>query len=290
MLSLKDLLMPKPANPDIFRPLDVPDSIKPYVRRVLVAQSDQPVDMAVNVSATGYHYFGWTWHGNWIAHVDGKLVFDTATDGCLHVTGQVRKSDTKVKFQQKIEQIFLEFSALGHYQLLGISGAQLVENGAAPESLNPALEPHLVRMRQAVDMSPNARLALIAEVFDGLPKQTVPSGMVAAIAQMEAADGDIRIAELVSKAGMAERQFRTQFVKLIGLSPKVFCKTLQINSAFHQILMSSGGDLAHIAAKAGFSDQAHFTRAFGEFLGKAPKSYLKDVEATLERFVGQSRA
>ena len=282
--------MPKPANPDIFRPMDVPNAIKPYVRRVLVADTDQPVDMEVSVSDTGYHYFGATWRGNWQAFVDGKRVFDTAHDGRLHVTGQVRKSNTTVRFQQDIGQIFLEFAALGHVQLLGMTGQQLIETGAAPEVLNPALEPHLAEIRNAGDISVQARLDLIADVFDNLPKQTVPSEMIAAVAQMEAAHGDIRLSDLVRDLGLAERQFRAQFVKLIGLSPKAFCKTLQINSAFHQILISNGGDLADVAVRSGYADQAHFTRAFHLFLGKAPKSYLNDVEATLERFVGQSRA
>ncbi|MEP1695638.1 MAG: AraC family transcriptional regulator [Paracoccaceae bacterium] len=282
--------MPKPPNPNIFRPMDVPSSIKPYVRRILMADSsDKAVDMVVNVSATGYHYFGWTWRGKWEASVNGNLMFDTDKDGPLHVTGQVKKSDVAVRLKQNIGQVFFEFSALGHYQVLGITGLQLVENPATPEALNPALEPHMARIRDAGETTVNARLDLIAEIFDAMPKHTVPSGIIAAIEQVEAADGDIRIADLARISGMAERQFRTLFIKLIGISPKVFCKILQINSAFNRILISNGGDLADVALRSGFSDQAHFTRAFGEFLGKAPKSYLKNVEATLERFVGHSR-
>jgi transcriptional regulator GlxA family with amidase domain len=144
-------------------------------------------------------------------------------------------------------------------------------------------------MLVAKDMPIGARLELMADVLSQLPKHIVPEKIVGAIERMEAVEGNIRISELVAELGLAERKFRTDFERLIGLTPKTFCKTLQLNEAFNQLLMDNGGDLAGVAAQAGFSDQAHFTRAFGDFLGKAPKGYLEDVEATLARFVGQSR-
>lgn len=282
--------MSKPENPDIFYPLEVPQSLLPYVRRVLVTDSDQDVDMQVQVGATGYNYFGWTWRGAWQANMNGVQIFDTDTDGPLHMTGQVRKSDVYVRLHRDIATMFLEFTALGHFQLLGVTGAQLAESATAPEQLNPALKPAMEKIRAAQDMSPQARLDFIGTVFEAMPKHSIPNGIQEAIQKIEAADGDVLIGDLVTDLDMSERTFRPLFAKLIGLSPKAFCTTLQINNAFNQILMSRGGDLADVALRSGFSDQAHFTRAFGGFLGKAPKSYLKDVEATLERFVGQSRA
>jgi len=130
---------------------------------------------------------------------------------------------------------------------------------------------------------------MIAEVLSKLPKHAVPDGIRAAIDRMEAEHGDIRIAALVTALNLSERQFRADFTSLVGLSPKAFCKAIQVNRAFNRLLFSNGGDLADVAAKSDFSDQAHFTRAFSKFLGDAPKTYLENVEATLERFVGQSR-
>jgi|GEM_PF-4505440 len=145
--------MSKPENPDIFYPLEVPQSLLPYVRRVLVTDSDQDVDMQVQVGATGYNYFGWTWRGAWQANMNGVQIFDTDTDGPLHMTGQVRKSDVYVRLHRDIATMFLEFTALGHFQLLGVTGAQLAESATAPEQLNPALKPAMEKIRAAQDMS-----------------------------------------------------------------------------------------------------------------------------------------
>lgn len=278
--------MAKNTNPDIYHPFEVPDRIKPFVRRALIADTDQIVDMEVDVRATGYHYLGWVWRGRWQGEVNGNTYFDSDIDGPLALTGQVKKNVVTARMQRDIGQIFLEFTALGHVQLLGITGRS---DACAPHVLNPALKPHFARMFDAKNMTTEARIALMADVLSALPKHPVPDKIATAIERMEAANGDIRIAEIVNALGLAERQFRTDFEKLVGLTPKAFCKTLQINHAFNHLLNSFGGDLAGVAAQSGFSDQAHFTRAFGDFLGKAPAAYLKDVEATLARFVGQSR-
>ncbi len=281
--------MTNKSNPDLFRPVAVPSSLQPYVRRALVANADERVDMAVDVRATGYHYFGWVWRGRWQGEVDGETLFDSDVDGRLSLTGQIGKSVVTARMQREIGQIFLEFSALGHVQLLGITGAQVLKNPKAPHVLNPALAPHMEKILKAKDMPIDARMGLMADVLSRLPKHSVPDAMILAIDRMEAADGNIRISEIVTEIGLAERKFRTDFETLIGLTPKIFCKTLQLNRAFNQLLMDNGGDLAGVAAQSGFSDQAHFTRAFGDFMGKAPAAYLEDVEATLARFVGQSR-
>jgi len=205
------------------------------------------------------------------------------------MSGQIRTANVIAKMQRDIGQIFLEFSALGHFQLLGITGAQMFTNPKAPHVLNPELAPYLENIQCAEDMTASGRIAILAEVLSRLPKHEVPKGILAAIERMEAADGDIRITKLVTELNLGERQFRTDFKSLVGITPKAFCKAIQISRAFNQLLLHNGGDLAEVAAKSGFSDQAHFTRAFTKFLGGAPKTYLENVEATLERFVGQSR-
>ncbi|MGL1922595.1 MAG: AraC family transcriptional regulator [Hyphomicrobiales bacterium] len=281
--------MTQKPNPDIYRPIHVPDSLKPYIRRALIADSNQLVDMSPDVHATGYHYFGWIWRGRWQGQVNGEIRFDSDNDGPLHLSGQVKKAEVIAKMQRDVGQIFLEFSALGHFQLLGITGERMLEDAQAPHLLNPALKPHFEKILEAENISISARMALLTDVLSHLPKHSVPKGIIAAIELIEAVDGDIRIANLINELGLTERKFRTEFKMLIGLTPKSFCKTLQINRALNQLLMSNGGNLAGIAVQTGFSDQAHFTRAFRDFLGNSPRGYLENIEVTLARFVGQSR-
>ena len=269
--------MQKVSNPDIYRPMDVPESLRPYIRRALVADTNDPVDMVVDVRATGYHYFGWIWRGRWQGHVNGETRFDSDRDGPLHLSGQVANNDIVAKMQRDVGQIFLEFSALGHFQLLGINGEQMLGEAGAPHLLNPALGPHLDRIFGAENMPVKARMLLLADILSQLPKHPVPDGIISAIERIEAVDGDLKISTLMDELGLPERKFRTEFKTLVGLSPKVFCRTLQINKSLNHLLVSNGGDLTGIAAQTGFSDQAHFTRAFGDFLANTPGRYLGDI-------------
>lgn len=281
--------MSKKTNPDIYRPIDVPDRLKPYFRRALVADTSEEVDMLVDVRATGYHYLGWIWRGCWQGIVNDEVLFSSDIDGPFHLSGQVVNSQVVARMQRDVGQIFLEFSALGHFRLFGITGAEMIENARAPHELNPALGPHLEKMTSVEYLPARARMEVLADVLSQLPKHNVPDGIAKAIARIEAVDGDIRISELVKELGLAERQFRTDFKRLIGLTPKAFSNSLRITSALHQLLLNNAGDLAGVAAQTGFSDQAHFTRAFSDYLGNAPRRYLEDIEITLARFVGQSR-
>ena len=280
--------MTRLVNPDIYQRLEVPVGLKPYVRRVLVADTAKQVDMMVDVRATGYHYFGWIWRGSWQAHVSEEMLFDSDKDGSFHFTGQVGQREITVRLQRDIGQIFLEFTALGHFQVFGISGASMMEAAVAPQAVNPTLKPYLDRLKRVDNSSASARLSGLAAALVRMPKHAVPDEISAAIGQMETVDGDISISGLVKNLAISERKFRTDFKHLVGLSPKAFCNTLRINWALNQLLTRNGSDLARIAVETGFSDQAHFTRAFSQHLGNAPRKYFQDIENTLARFVGQS--
>ena len=282
-------MMAKLLNPDIYRPVDVPDTMKPHVRRALVADTVDMVDIRADVRGTGYHYFGWVWRGCWQGIAGGATLFSTDIDGPFSLSGQVIDSEVTATMQGDMAQIFLEFTALGHFQLLGLTGEQMLENACAPDLLNPQLRPYFKMLTDTKENSVKARMALLADVFSQLPRHAVPDGIVAAITRIEAVDGDIRLADLVEELGLSERQFRTEFKALVGLPPKSFCNTLRINLALNQLLKHNAGDLADIAAQTGFSDQAHFTRAFSDYLGNAPRRYIGDIETTLARFMGQSR-
>ncbi len=277
------------ANPDLYRPIDVPENLRPYLRRALVADSRENVDMVVDVRATGYHYFGWVWRGRWQGQVNDETLFDSDVDGPLHLSGQIDKAEVIAKMQRDIGQVFLEFTALGHFQLLGITGVQMIGTACAPHVLNPALGPYFKKIFNGEDQDTKDRMTLLFKVLSQLPRHLVSAGIVTAVERMELADGALKISDLLVELGLAERQFRSDFKSLVGLAPKAFCRTLQINQALNHLLKNNGGDLAGIATLSGFSDQAHFTRAFGEFLGETPGSYLGDIEMTLARFVGQSR-
>lgn len=282
----------KRENPDIFEEVAVPASLTAYVRRIMLADSRVAAAFSFNVCATGYCYLGWAWRGRWTGTVNGRRVFDTDRDGRVFCSGQVLESRIVSEISGQPGKVFVEFQPLGHYQLLGIPGEKTVETAAAPDELNPELRPVLKSLRSAgPDLQGDEASALTIRMLNKLSESAreLPNNLTEAVLKIEAADGALQIGSLCDELGLAKRSFRRRFQYLTGLTPKRFCRTLQVTKAFNTMLENQAAPLSEIALQAGFSDQAHFTRAFREFLYSSPLRLSANVETTLAKFVGQSR-
>lgn len=84
-----------------------------------------------------------------------------------------------------------------------------------------------------------------------------------------------RIADLVRASGFSHRTFIARFRRAVGLSPKSYLRIRRFQTALARFASSDATDatLAGIAAFAGYSDQAHFSREFLEFSGISPGDF-----------------
>ncbi|MEY1555925.1 helix-turn-helix domain-containing protein [Yoonia sp. R2331] len=278
-------------NPDVFKPIEIPADLAPYFRRAMVAFSDVPVDLEFVVRGTGYCYLGWTPNGRWSGRVNGIPVIDTDMDGSLHLSGQVFDGEVICRSSGLLQQIFCEFTALGQFALLGIPGRETFERAINPVGLVPLLG----AVQEALDTSlPLKSAECLSEAMFGalstLPAaMTVPQYLKAMVGDIERTHGNIKVTDLLANVPVSERKARDEFGHLVGLSPKRFAKLLQINHAFGAMLELGSQRLAELAIECGFSDQAHMTRAFADFLGNSPVRFSEDIEPTLKQFVGYSR-
>lgn len=74
---------------------------------------------------------------------------------------------------------------------------------------------------------------------------------------------------------ITERTFQRMFEKNIGISPNLYRRVCQFNSAFQQLNHKRFTNLSDIAFENGYADQSHYIRAFKEFTNITPKEYLK---------------
>lgn len=82
-------------------------------------------------------------------------------------------------------------------------------------------------------------------------------------------DGCNRVEELAAQTGLSLRTLHCRLTQDIGLSPK---RILRIQRLHRSLELSQAGSCgwAHVAASAGFADQAHMTREFVDLLGEPP--------------------
>lgn len=74
---------------------------------------------------------------------------------------------------------------------------------------------------------------------------------------------------------ISERTFRRLFDLHIGVSPKMFGRICQFDSAVQQLTNNHFTKLGDVAYDNGYADQSHLIRSFKEFTYLSPSEYLK---------------
>jgi AraC-like DNA-binding protein len=78
---------------------------------------------------------------------------------------------------------------------------------------------------------------------------------------------------------ISERTFRRLFDLHVGISPKMFSRICQFDSAFQQLNTDQFSKLSDVAYENGYADQSHLIRSFKEFTTFSPSEYLKKRNA-----------
>lgn len=84
----------------------------------------------------------------------------------------------------------------------------------------------------------------------------------------------IRLQELADLTGLSPSHFSHSFKVSTGLAPHEWQMTARLDRA-KRLLIDGKLPLAEISAETGFSDQAHFTRAFRKYAGTTPAKWKK---------------
>jgi AraC-like DNA-binding protein len=127
-------------------------------------------------------------------------------------------------------------------------------------------------------------------IADGAPDQTVT--WAAGLLEDPRARTDV----VASQIGLSERQFRRRCQDAVGYGPKTLQRVLRFRRFVAQIDAAAGNpcgpgrDLATMAARAGYADQAHLTRECRTLAGLTPAT-LASQRAGLGQLIScQTRA
>lgn len=73
---------------------------------------------------------------------------------------------------------------------------------------------------------------------------------------------------------VTEKTLQRMFEKNVGISPRLFKRICQFNTAFQQLNTRHFLKISDVAYENGYADQSHFIRTFKEFTNLTPKEYL----------------
>ncbi len=103
-----------------------------------------------------------------------------------------------------------------------------------------------------------------------------------------ALNGLMTIDQLAADAGISSRQLERNFLREVGVGPKLLCRILRFQQVFSALDRDDAG-WAGIAAECGYYDQAHLIRDFQQFARQAPSALLAEASPLTQSFTRKDR-
>jgi AraC-like DNA-binding protein len=99
--------------------------------------------------------------------------------------------------------------------------------------------------------------------------------IAAILRTVETTPGLTRVEELAACAGMGVRSLQQLFNEYVGVSPKWVIRRFRLHEAVDRLANGEEPDLAGLAQRLGYCDQAHFSSDFRKLVGESPAHYRK---------------
>lgn len=175
------------------------------------------------------------------------------------------------------EGIVVELTLPGARRLLGRPLNELGDRMIAlPDLLGPRATEIIGQILETP--SPVARLALLEAAIEARILGTDDGGasdLEWAWKLQQAKGGQLPIGELADAVGCSRKHLAVRFDREFGIPPKLLARIMRFDRA---IRIARRGDVtgwSDLAARCGYSDQAHLTREFVAFSGDPPGALLR---------------
>jgi AraC-like DNA-binding protein len=169
----------------------------------------------------------------------------------------------------------------GLNRLVGIDMSSLVNEGIRARDI---LGKPASRLSDAVRSAPDflSRVAAAQRWFGAMLEGSAPeSGIDHTSRLLLATRGRARIDSLAERSGMSARHFQRRFTAQVGLSPKLYARTIRFDAALLAHHDAPAKPWTEIVHEAGYFDQAHFVRECHALVGLAPSHFIDDWENIL---------
>jgi AraC-like DNA-binding protein len=138
------------------------------------------------------------------------------------------------------------------------------------------------------DLPPDIALEVVTSAAAQLASSGPPDHAVMHGARLLAGHG--RVAELSAELGISERQLLRRFDTAVGYGPKTLHRVLRFQRVMRQLEAAGPGpDLAELAVRSGYADQAHMTREITRLAGRPPGTLIRQLTPALAGAVPANR-
>jgi AraC-like DNA-binding protein len=207
-----------------------------------------------------------------VSHDDGPASLAPQTV----IVGPQSYRRTRLFMSGSLHVFTMRFQPGGFHALFGIPMGALVNEGVpAGDVIGKAASALRDAVMSAHDF--DARVAAaqcwIAQRLTVVPPVDPVARMAAALLR---SGGRLRIQALAQRAGLSDRQFTRRFETQVGLTPKLFARTVRLNAVLDAKARSPGTGWTDLVYRAGYADQAHLVRDCRALAGTAPRAFLTE--------------
>ena len=192
------------------------------------------------------------------------------------VVGPQSYRRTRLFLSGDLHVFTIRFQPAGFHTLFGVPMPTLTNEGVpAADVLGDAA----AGLRNAVLAAPdfNARIAVAQSWIAAHLDRAPPVDHVARTATLlHRSGGRFPIQALAGRAGLSHRQFTRRFETQVGLTPKLFARTVRLNAVLDAKARAPGTAWTELVHAAGYADQAHFVRDCRALAGDAPRDFLRE--------------
>lgn len=246
-------------------------SISNFVSKIIAIEDCKlNIDVGLPLFANGYPGFAFqTTHSENISSSPIKI-------DNLFLFGQ---TITPIKLYTPDRLTFISYLFYPHAlkMLFGCNAKELADTTIDLNFLEPAKGMNLKEQllnASTIDM----RLAIMNSFVVKLITSNytnVQKGILFATQALRRSKGLASLSNIQRELAISERTFRRLFDLHVGISPKMFGRICQFDSAVQQLTNNHFTKLGDIAYDNGYADQSHLIRTFNEFTRLSPSEYLK---------------
>lgn len=263
----------------------IPAELRQYVVTSIIGETKELIQATLPVHPTGFPLLVFVFNDIAAIKINGKR---QAPHARLTVNGQIDKADIELEIDGKFGQIGWVLSPTATYYLFHRPGIHFSNHCRNFKTVSPVDCTSLTDRLQHCETS-EERFPILLEIIAVLSKNRLPpvEWLDASIAAILSKNGNISQTELTEISDIGSRHFRRKFKKIIGITPKYFCKVIQLNTIFEHLKSSNANELHHLALDCGYYDQSHFIHDFNRLIGASPSDFLSGEHAFVQTYLGR---
>jgi len=265
---------------------EIPQELSKYVVGIIEGKSEYKLDTIYPVYAIGHPLMIYVYESMPIISVNGV---ETKPSSRVQIAGQIFDADITMKLQGKFGQIGLILHPLTTYYLFHKPGAYFLNKWSNFQNSLPIATNDDLHLALSACKTTDDRVKTLLEVLKSLLETKLPEiqWLENAIKKIYSLGGNITQEELSNRLDISLRHFRRKFKEVVGISPKFFCKVIQLNTVFEMLNTSDTERLHHLALDCGYYDQAHFIHDFEKMIGSSPRNFLEGNYSFVKEYMGR---